>query len=202
MDTSLSGKYPIFADGGTIGELTVSAEGAFTLFRAQTLAMDGLFRLSVYGGGKEGYLGVMKPNGDGLELSRRLSRVSLLDFPDAITHGGRSFEPQSIPEPENISEGTETPSTEGQSGGTDVLPLPEQLGIPPPVLCLPCPNPCSLFSAVLEKSLFGEVRGALAGEREDTVYLYIPLSESRRCGLSGEPSGSYELFKIKNGALL
>lgn len=197
MDTSLTGVYPILIDGEAVGDLTVSVDGAFMLFFARTRAIEGLFRLSVYGGGQEGYLGVMKPTDGGMELKKHLSRVSLLDFPKTITHGGPSFQPISPASAEN-----EPPTGENAMEAADAeTSPPEECCIPPPADCAPCPNPCSLFSTAQEKSRFGEVRGALAGENDGAVYLYVPEAEARRCGLFGVPHGSLELFVVRNGAL-
>lgn len=78
-------KYPIIINGAEAGELSVSAEGLFTLFEAQAKA-EGLVRLCVFGGGKRGYLGVMQPWNGGLYLRRRLSRSELRQFPAVIEY--------------------------------------------------------------------------------------------------------------------
>ena len=53
------GRYPVTIGGETRGELQVSKDGAVWLFEAEAEDPGGLLRLSVYGEGREGYLGVM-----------------------------------------------------------------------------------------------------------------------------------------------
>ena len=53
----------------------------------------GIVRISVYGEYKEGYLGVMAPEGEGLALRRRLSRSELRAFPAQIEYAARAGEP-------------------------------------------------------------------------------------------------------------
>ena len=78
------GTYPILLDDRAIGELHVTRDGLMTVFSAVCEDPGGLLRLSVYGE-KEGYLGVMMPDGAGaLTLQKRLSRCALADFPQQI----------------------------------------------------------------------------------------------------------------------
>ena len=75
------GTYPIFINGEETGTLTVGQEGLMTVFEARCADPGELLRLSVYGE-KEGYLGVMMPDGAGnVELRKRLSRAALEGFP-------------------------------------------------------------------------------------------------------------------------
>ena len=61
----------------------------------------GSLRLSVYGGGREGYLGVMSPAGEGrVALRRSLSRAALRGFPERIEYAAPSGEAAPAPEPE------------------------------------------------------------------------------------------------------
>ncbi|MEG1191096.1 MAG: hypothetical protein RSD48_06615 [Oscillospiraceae bacterium] len=90
MDKELTGTYPIVFDGSPAGELTVSRDGLFLNFDAYAVSRTELVRLSVYGLGGEGYLGVMEPRGDALTLHKKLSRAALYHFPDSITHAGFS----------------------------------------------------------------------------------------------------------------
>ena len=55
--------YPIMIDGEHAGTLTVARRGLLTEFTARCADPGRLLRLSVYGGGREGYLGVMAPEG-------------------------------------------------------------------------------------------------------------------------------------------
>ena len=77
-------EYPIMVGGKNSGCVRVYQDGLFTVFEARCSAVSGLMRLSVYGGGKEGYLGVMQPRQGGLYLRRRFSRAQMKDFPEKI----------------------------------------------------------------------------------------------------------------------
>ena len=54
-------RYPVRIDGETAGELAVEREGLWTVFSLRCRDPGRLLRLSVYGGGREGYLGVPAP---------------------------------------------------------------------------------------------------------------------------------------------
>ena len=71
------GVYPLLLDGERAGEVRVSAEGAWTVFNVKSAMRPGIVRISVYGDGREGYLGVLAPEGEGLTLCRRLSPGAL-----------------------------------------------------------------------------------------------------------------------------
>lgn len=94
------GVYPLLLDGERAGEVRVSAEGAWTVFSVDCAMRPGIVRVSVYGAGREGYLGVLAPEGDRLTLCRRLSPGSLRDFPGQIEYAGRAGQPTAAPEPE------------------------------------------------------------------------------------------------------
>ena len=66
----MSETYPVLINGEKKGTLTVSREGLTTRFDAKCEDPGTLVRLSVYGGGKEGYLGVMTPENGVLTRSR------------------------------------------------------------------------------------------------------------------------------------
>lgn len=85
----MEGKYPIIIDGALCGFLKVEERGALTEFRAECGMLPGIVRLSVYGGGREGYLGVLMPDSDGrLRLKKSFSRTAMRDFPRDIDHAG------------------------------------------------------------------------------------------------------------------
>ena len=116
-------KYPLLIDGRESGELRVTRRGALTLFEAEAEDGGGILRLSVYGGGREGYLGVMSPSGEGrVALRRQLSRAALRDFPEQIEYAPPAgaapavTEPKPGPEPESAPE-PETGPDEGPEGG-------------------------------------------------------------------------------------
>ena len=107
----MEGKYPLLIDGRESGELRVTRRGALTLFEAEAEDGGGILRLSVYGGGREGYLGVMSPSGEGrVALRRQLSRAALRDFPEQIEYAAPAgaapavTEPEPEPEPESAPE--------------------------------------------------------------------------------------------------
>lgn len=122
------GDYPILIEGESRGSLHVYADGLMTVFEAAADDPGSLLRLSVYGGGAEGYLGVMAPAGSGrVALKRRLSRASLSGFPDPIEFaapaGGlpapRPLDTAGKPEPEAAA---------GEAGPAPPAPEPQ----PPP----------------------------------------------------------------------
>ena len=119
----MEGKYPLLIDGRESGELRVTRRGALTLFEAEAEDGGGILRLSVYGGGREGYLGVMSPSGEGrVALRRQLSRAALRDFPEQIEYAAPAgaapavTEPEPGPEPESAPEPEPRPD-EGPEGG-------------------------------------------------------------------------------------
>ncbi len=101
------GTYPITINGEKCGELTVSKEGAYTRFVADCVSFGGVIRLSVYGGGVEGYLGVPMPVEGRLHLDKRLSPASMRSFPKAIercTLAGEKPKPEAAPPQVCVSE--------------------------------------------------------------------------------------------------
>lgn len=119
----MEGTYPLLIDGRESGELRVTRRGALTLFEAEAEDGGGILRLSVYGGGREGYLGVMSPSGEGrVALRRQLSRAALRDFPEQIEYAAPAgaapavTEPEPGPEPESAPE-PEPGQDEGPEGG-------------------------------------------------------------------------------------
>lgn len=83
----MEGRYDILSGGEVIGTLRVGRQGLLTVFAARAVNRGGILRLSVYGEGREGYLGVMSPAGDGqLALRRALSRAALTAFPRTIEY--------------------------------------------------------------------------------------------------------------------
>ena len=82
----MEGTYPLLLDGARTGEVRVDTEGGWTVFDVQSEYVAGVVRVSVYGAGREGYLGVLAPEGEALTLHRRLCEV----FPRrSNTPGGR-----------------------------------------------------------------------------------------------------------------
>ena len=85
-------EYPIMADGRKIGTLKVYRQGLYTVYAAHAEARKELFRLSVYGQGREGRLGLMQPRDSGLFLERRLSNEAQKGFPRRIEYAAPSGE--------------------------------------------------------------------------------------------------------------
>lgn len=83
-EIGMTGKYDITKDRERIGSLSVEKQGGYTLFSADCGPVPGIFRLSVYGQGREGYLGVMIPEHGRLRLEKKLSAWALRDFPQLI----------------------------------------------------------------------------------------------------------------------
>ena len=206
MDIELSGNYPIILEGETVGELTVAREGLFWSFDAKCETQKEIIRLSVYGEGREGYLGIMEPVGDMLKLTRKFSRAALTSFPLAITHAGIKGESDELDMNEDLAEtnpnDSETDDTGSYSPPEEELTpniecsSPLENSIPPPEACSrphynfsdlewhPCPVPCSLFSGIEEKKLCRFISGAFSAREDDSLFLAVPndalelLSES------------------------
>lgn len=97
----MEGSWPVMFGGCEIGSLRAHERGAMTVFEAEAADPGGVLRLSVYGGGREGYLGVMSPSGEGrVALRRSLSRAALRGFPERIEYAAPSGEAAPAPEPE------------------------------------------------------------------------------------------------------
>ena len=86
----MSETYPIHIDGEKKGLLTVTEEGLCRVFRGRCEDPGRLVRLSVYGEGKEGYLGVMEPENGALTLCRKLSRGAMASFPERIEYAAEA----------------------------------------------------------------------------------------------------------------
>lgn len=114
----MEGNWPVMLGGSEIGSLRAYTRGAMTVFEAEASDPGGVLRLSVYGGGREGYLGVMSPAGEGrIALRRSLSRSALRGFPERIEYAAPSGEtaPAAEPEkpaPEPVSEPEPEPEPE------------------------------------------------------------------------------------------
>ena len=129
----MEGKYPIIVDGAPLGALEVKKNGARTLFSARCRMIDGLLRLSVYGEGKEGYLGVMVPESGELTLTRSLSPLELRKFPSVIERVDRAGEGQAAPV---FAPQPPTDTSPAPQPPTDTSPAPQ-----PPTDTSPAPQP-------------------------------------------------------------
>ena len=101
--------YPLILDGAQAGTVTVRREGGWTVFDVQCAAAEGVRRVSVYGGGAEGYLGVLAPENGAMTLHRRFSRSAMRAFPAHIEYAGYAGQPCTAPEPPEESAPPEKP---------------------------------------------------------------------------------------------
>lgn len=189
MEHELTGCYPIILDGAETGKVTVSREGLFWRFDAKCAMREGLLRLSVYGEGAEGYLGVMEPLDGSLRLSKKMSRNALSGFPAAISYATCAGEtPPKLVSCEAAPEEApaECEDGGGECGGEEEAadcgePPPEDDRPPPafgdfsmPAGWRHCPMPCSLFSDIAAKSVCSGISGALLRETQDGIILAVP----------------------------
>ncbi len=123
-------EYPIIIDGAEAGTLNVTVEGLFTVFEANVRAHEGLVRLSVYGGGQEGYLGVMQPWSGGLYLRRRLSRRECAALPREIEYAGRAGATDTVREEAAPEQTYDAPPAAEEKPAEEVAPSPTALPIP------------------------------------------------------------------------
>ena len=120
----MSEEYPVIIDSKTVGTLTVTHAGLTTEFLARCSDPGRLIRLSVYGEGGEGYLGVMEPMGGALTLCRRLSRAAMARFPEPIAYASEAgAEHAPAPAPVPPREEKPPPRRDRSRGGgqTDLL---------------------------------------------------------------------------------
>lgn len=107
------GRFPVLIEDEDRGELLVSRSGAMVLFEAVAEYSGPVLRLSVYGEGREGYLGVMSPGAEQgkVALKKRLSRAQLRAFPQNIEFAAPSgrTELRHEPEPEQKTESEPQP---------------------------------------------------------------------------------------------
>jgi len=194
MKIEITGCYPIILDGETVGEITITREGVFWSFDAKCEMRDEIVRLSVYGDGKEGYLGIMEPFGEVLRLTKKFSRNALNEFPTSISHAGEKGEVHSLEVEAHTSRPApvETPQYSGEFPRNyylreDTPPVvPPEDDKPPPFVLLsphseigeldwrPCPMPCSLFSGVSEKKVCSNITGAFLARDGENHLLAVP----------------------------
>ena len=209
----MEGTYPVIIDGELAGKLKVGRQGALTEFLAETRDLPGIVRISVYGGGKEGYLGVLAPSGDGLALRKTVSPGGMREFPEQIDSVERSglleehlraiaqdaaaeTEPAPAPmQPEALMEPTaepphgktpDEPTEERASEAAEELPADE--------------NDDELF-------WYSSPDGALVRFDGEQNLIALPLGDPRiPKGGGGQPrqveGREYLVFRTKNGRLL
>jgi hypothetical protein len=109
-------EYPVILDGKDAGRITVRRNVLMTEFDACAPGREGLLRLSVYGGGREGYLGVMEPGNGGLRLIRTLSASAMKNFPENIQYAGAAGE-EPVPVPGVLKASASAPKPNGPEEG-------------------------------------------------------------------------------------
>ncbi len=127
----MEGKYPIIVDGAPLGALEVKKNGARTQFAARCRMVEGLLRISVYGEGKEGYLGVMAPESGELTLTRTLSPLDMRAFPGRIEGVGRAGQGRTA-----VPAFAEKNASPAPQSPTNASPAPQ-----PPTNASPAPQP-------------------------------------------------------------
>ena len=106
--------YPIILSGQDPGSLRVLRRGLYTEFTAVCPDPGTIVRLSVYGEGREGYLGVMEPSDGMLRLTRRLSRRAMEGFPARIDYAAPAGQ-----DPAPLDAPAKTPDETPERTGTD-----------------------------------------------------------------------------------
>lgn len=195
----MEGTYPVIIDGELAGKLKVSRQGALTVFLAETRNLPGIVRISIYGGGKEGYLGVLAPSGEGLELKKSFSPAAMRDLPtqiDSVERSGlleehrRAMEEAASPEPE-----PETPEKVSR----------ETYATEPPCASLPEELPADENDDDL--LWYSSPDGALVRFDGEQNLIALPLGDPRiPPDGGGQPrlveGREYLVFRSKNGRLL
>ncbi len=127
----MEGKYRIIVNGAPLGALEVKKNGARTQFAARCRMVEGLLRISVYGEGKEGYLGVMAPESGELTLTRTLSPLDMRAFPGRIEGVGRAGQGRTA-----VPAFAEKNASPAPQSPTNASPAPQ-----PPTNASPAPQP-------------------------------------------------------------
>ena len=110
--------WPLILDGVECGSVTAEKRGAYTLFTARALYTGEVKRISLYGGGAEGYLGVLSPDADGVSLTRKLTRSGMASFPERPEYAA---EAGGGPERERAPERAEE-QVQAEQGEPDAVP--------------------------------------------------------------------------------
>ena len=176
--------YPIIIDGALAGKLTVERQGPRTAFDAVCAMQPGLLRISVYGGGREGYLGLLAPEGERLTLHRAFSRSQLRDFPREIERVERAGLPPEAPAAAEAGEPEpETPESEPspEPNAPETEPVPEPEAAPEPAMEPTPPEPEAREPAPPEEPLdwFASPDGALVCSDGLRRLIALPLGDER-----------------------
>ena len=123
---------PIKIDGRETGRLSIRQEGPYTVFEGRSEDPGRLLRLSVYGGGQEGKLGVMMPERGTLSIRKKLSRSDLRNFPERIDYAGEAGARSVPPPPPKIEESTAPPAAPPEPVPRQEPRTAEEVPSPPP----------------------------------------------------------------------
>lgn len=193
----MEGIYPLIIDGELMGKLTVTPKGPQTAFDVSCKMLPGILRVSVYGDGREGYLGVLAPEGDGLGLHKVLSRAALRDFPQNI----ESVEPAGLLD-QRRTEAAQPAAEARPEAQVAPVPVMEQTAAPEPE---PEPPPAPVRREQ-DKDLYwyASPDGALVCFDGTRNLLALPLGDPRiPAGAAGErrqvDGRNYLVFPTKNG---
>ena len=173
--------YPIIIDGALAGKLTVDRRGPRTAFDAVCAMQPGLLRISVYGGGREGYLGLLAPEGERLTLHRTFSRSQLRDFPREIERVERAGLPPEAPAAAEAGEPDAAKAGEPEPNAPEPETAPEPEAAPEPVAEPTPPEPETREPAPAEELLdwFASPDGALVCSDGLRRLIALPLGDER-----------------------
>ena len=201
--------YPLILDGAQAGTVTVRREGGWTVFDVQCAAAEGVKRVSVYGGGAEGYLGVLAPEDGALTLHRRFSRSAMRAFPAHIEYAGYAGQPCAAPEPPEKPAPPEKPTPpeepappEEPTSPEEPVPEPPETPEPPPA-----PNKEEAPPALEDVYWYASPDGALVCFDGEHNLIALPVGDAR---IPEGPGGwqrtiegrDYVVYRTKDGKLL
>ena len=183
-------RYEVFYQGQSVGEVTLSQQGVYTLLSCTCGKVTGqITRLLCQNGQQTASVGVMMPEGTRLVLGKRLTRSDL-------TRLGLTPESTFL-----LSEGQRRET----GAQTDPDPAPAE------GMWAPCREPGTVFADPELQSACAGVRGALTRKQGDETLLAVPLGPDRPfpmmpvfCFGTCERIGgsTYLVIKKKNGKLI
>lgn len=200
----MEGTYPLILDGEETGTLEVTRRGAWTEFCARSAMRPGILRISAYGEGREGYLGVLAPEGESLTLRCRRSPAQMRDFPPKIAYAGLAGRPITV---------QETPETQP-------LPAPEPCAAEPEQTPEPEPEPEAQAESEPEPEAetetppdladlywYASSDGALVCFDGTDNLIALPLGDGRIPAGGGGwektiEGRTYRVYRTKNGRLI
>ena len=200
--------YPLILDGVEAGSVSVHSEGGWTVFDAQCGDVQGVVRISVYGAGREGYLGVLTPEDGRFALHRRMSRAALRDFPAPIEYAGRAGQPAAAPTPEEAppepAEETAPEAPECKRAEAEAAPEPPQNAPPAPE---PPQEQSETPPALEDVYWYASPDGALVCFDGEQNLIALPAGDGRiPDGPGGWPrtieGRDYVVFRTRDGRLL